>query len=188
MVQETNEYNSVTHKLIGNWGISTLKFDGSNVLKTIYEKGTANFDFTTRTAKFTLRVAEGKLTDKLLDWEKKFPDIKIDEYKIVYLANWLVSEDGKTLLLNSPEVDLVIKGSGENFEGFYAWEKTKFNVAKSMDDGSLLGSALGSLAKSATGTSDLFPDFEDSYKIYNISKDGKSVKLTNGKSAIYLIK
>ena len=188
MVKDSGEYNEVTSKMVGDWGATKLKLDDENVLKIKYEKMTANFDFLSRTVKFTLYATEGKITDMLLDWKKEYPGITVDEYKITYTATWEVSSDGKNLSLIEPKTDLVIKGDGENFDGFYQWEKTKYNMAKSADGGGLLGSAMGALAQSATGTSDLFPEFEESYTIYNISDDGASMTLLDGSSKIELNK
>ncbi len=188
MVKDTNEYSEITAKLLGNWGVTQYNVDGKNLLKSKYEKMTTDFDFLTRTVKFSIWVSEGEIGDKLLSWKKKFPGIKVDEYKIIYSANWKVSSDGKYVAFSEPNTDLTIKGSGNNFDGFYQWEKGKFNMAKSSDDGSLLGSALGSITKAATGTSDLFPEIEDSYKIYSISQNGKAIKLLNDRNVIALVK
>jgi hypothetical protein len=188
MVKDTKEYSEVTAKLIGDWGVTEYNVDGEKLLRSKYEKMTANFDFATKTVKLSIWVAEGTLADKLLDWKKEFPGIKVNEYKITYTATWEVSFDGETLSFINPNTDLVIKGEGENFDGFYQWEKSKFNMAKSSDDGSLLGSALGSLAQAATGTSDLFPEIEDSYQIYSISDDGNGMKLFDGNNVINLAK
>ncbi len=38
----------------------------------------ANFDFLIKRAKLTIWVAEETITDKLLDWEKEFPGIKVN--------------------------------------------------------------------------------------------------------------
>ena len=186
MTKSTNEYQTVTHKLLGDWGVTEYKVDGKEMLHNKYSKMKASFDFLNRTVRFDVWVAEGTISDKLLDWKEKFPGIKVDEYKITYTAVWFVTDDGKNLKLTHPNTDLVIKGDGENFAGFYNWEKSKFNAAKSMDDGSLLGSALGSLAQSATGTNDLFPEFSDSYKIAKI-KDNY-VLLREGQNSLQLVK
>ncbi len=186
MTKSTDEYQTVTNKLLGEWGVTGYKVDGKEMLHNKYSKMKADFDFLGRTVQFDIWVADGTISDKLLDWKEKFPGIKVDEYKISYTAGWYVTEDGKNLVLTNPNTDLVIKGDGENFTGFYNWEKSKFNAAKSMDDGSLLGSALGSLAKSATGTSDLFPEISDSYKIVNI-KDN-FVLLRNGQNSLRLVR
>jgi len=190
MVKDTNEYMEVTSKMIGDWSATGLNLDDESVLGMKYEKMTAKFDFSSRTVKFTLYVTEGKIADLLLDWKKEYPGISVDEYKITYLSSWEVSPDGKEFNFVAGEAggaDIVIKGDGENFDGFYQWEKTKYNMAKSADDGSLLGSAMGALAQSATGTSDLFPEFEESYTI-SISDDGTSLKLIEGLNKINLIK
>ncbi len=188
MVKDTDEYSKVTAKLIGDWGVTEYNVDGTKQLKSKYEKMKANFDFSTKTVKLSIWVNEGTLTDKLLDWEKEFPGIKVNEYKITYTANWEVTSDGKNLVLSEPNTDLVIKGKGENFDGFYQWEKSKFNMAKSSDDGSMFGAALGSLTQAATGTSDLFPEIEDSYKVYSISDDGDTIKLLDDDNVISLVK
>jgi hypothetical protein len=188
MVKDTDEYSKVTAKLIGDWGVTEYNVDGTKQLKSKYEKMKANFDFSTKTVKLSIWVNEGTLTDKLLEWEKEFPGIKVNEYKITYTANWEVTSDGKNLVLSEPNTDLVIKGKGENFDGFYQWEKSKFNMAKSSDDGSMFGAALGSLTQAATGTSDLFPEIEDSYKVYSISDDGDTIKLLDDDNVISLVK
>ncbi len=186
MIKDTGEYAKVTSKIVGKWGVTEYRVDGKDLLKSKYERMTADFDFLTRTAKLTIWVTKGKIADKLLDWEEKFPGIKVDEYKITYISNWRVSSDGKYLGFDNSNADLVIKGNGENFDGFYQWEKSKFNMAKSADDGSLLGSALGSLAQAATGTSDLFPEIEDSYEI-KINSDS-NILLGLGEDRIVLVK
>ena len=186
MVKDSGEYSDVTSKLIGKWGVKEYRNDGENLLKSKYEKMTADFDFLTRTAKLSIWVAEGTITDKLLDWKKEFPGIKVDEYKITYTAVWEVSSDGESLIFTNPKPDLVIKGDGKNFDGFYQWEKGKFNMAKSSDDGSLLGSALGSITQAATGTGDLFPDIEDSYEIK--INDTSNILLGLGNDRIQLVK
>lgn len=186
MVKDTGEYTEVTSKLLGDWGAKEYRVAGEEILKSKYEKMKANFDFLTCTAKLTIWVTENRIADKLLDWKKEFPGIKIDEYKITYTANWKISDDGKYLTLENPVTDLIIKGSGENFDGFYQWEKGKFNMAKSSDDGSLFGSALGSITKAATGTSDLFPEIESSYEI-KINGDS-DILLGLGNDRIRLVK
>ncbi len=186
MVKDSGEYSDITSKLIGKWGVKEYRNDGENLLRSKYEKMTANFDFLTRTAKLSIWVAEGTITDKLLDWKKEFPGIKVDEYKITYTATWEVSPDGESLIFTNPKTDLVIKGDGKNFDGFYQWEKGKFNLAKSSDDGSIFGAALGSITQAATGTSDLFPDIEDSYKIK--INDSSNILLGLGNDRIQLVK
>ena len=186
MIKNTNEYETVTSKLIGDWGVTNFKVDGKEMIKNKYSKMKVNFDFLSRTATFDIWVSSETISDKLLDWKKKFPGIKVDEYKIVYVSGWEVSSTGKYIGLADGKADLVIKGSGENFEGFYGWEKTKFNMARSVDDGSLLGSALGSLAKSATGTSDLFPDISSSYEIVKL--EGNYVLLVDGQNRMKLVR
>jgi hypothetical protein len=188
MIKDTDEYSKITAKFIGDWGVDQYTVDGENQLKSKYEKISANFDFLTKTVKLNIWVAEGTIADKLLDWKKEFPGIKVNEYKITYTANWEVTFDGENLVLSNANTDLVIKGDGENFDGFYQWEKSKFNMAKSVDDGSLIGSALGSLTQAATGTSDLFPEIEDSYKIYSVADDGSKIKLMDDNNIIELVK
>ncbi len=185
MINGTDEYQEVTSKLLGAAAVTDYEVDGTNLLRKKYEKMIVNFDFPTRTAKFSIWVSDGTISDKLIDWKEKFPGIKVDEYKITYSAEWKVSEDGKELKLINPETDLVIKGSGENFDGFYAWEKSKFNMAKASDDGSLLGSALGSLTKAVTNTSDLFPEFSEEY---NIKINDRRIILSDSNNRLILKK
>jgi len=183
MVKGTEDYLKATDKIIGDWGVTEYVVNGKNLLKGKYKRMIANFDFPTRTAKFTLWVTESTISDKLMDWKREFPDIKVDEYKITYTANWEIADD-LYLYLNDPVTDIAITGDGDNFESFYNWEKSKFNMAKSVDNGSLLGAALGSLAQSATGTIDLFPEFSYSYKYSIPESRGNIFTLINGENQI----
>ncbi len=187
MIRDTGEYRKATEKILGDWGVTEYTVDGENLLKTKYKKMTANFDFSTRTVIFTIWVADGTISDKLLDWKKEYPDITVDEYKITYTAKWEVADD-IFIYFREPVTDLVIKGSGKNFEGFYAWEKSKFNMAKSSDDGSLFGAAMGSITQAATGTSDLFPEFSDSYKYKIFDGESGGFALTAGDNKIVFAK
>ncbi len=182
MKEGTQEYQKATAKMIGNWNVTEFKNDGKNLIGSKYEKITADFVFPNRTVTFEILVAKSTLKNKLIDWKKEYPNIKVDEYKIKFTANWDVADD-IFVYFNEPKYELIINGTGENFDGFVAWEKTKFEAANSVDDGSLLGGALGSLAKSATGTSDLFPEFGRSYK-YKIFTDKPGFSLNDDDNVI----
>jgi len=188
MVKDSGEYGDVTSKIVGDWAGTEFVADGSSQLSGKYEKMTADFDFMAKSSKITLWIAEGTVAEKLLDWKKEFPGIKIDEYKVTYTSNWLVSDDGENLEFYGGALDIVINGDGENFEGFVVWEKTKLNATKSAyGDGGLFDSAIGSITKSATGTGDLFPEFTDKYEI-NLMDDDKMLVLRDGSDRIKLVK
>ncbi len=184
MVQGTEEYSKATSKMLGDWNVSEYIIDGHNMIGKKYDKMTANFDFPTRKVTFDIWVSKKTIEQKLKDWEEKFPGIKVDEYKIVYTAKWDVADD-IYIYFNDGETNIDIKGGGENFEGFYGWERSKFEMAKSSDDGSLLGSVVGSVTKAATGTEDLFPDFSYSY-VYNVTNNTFTLK--SGDDKIVLVR
>jgi len=173
MVRGTPEYQKVTEKLAGQWAVASYKVESGSreLLGGSFEKAQVDYDFATGRAKYSFWVGEGKLPEKLLDWQKEFPGIQVNEYKVVATAPWFVHKDGGTLELGEVDYALALTGSGDNFEGFYGWERTRFEAAKSAEAagsqssgglGGLAAFAAGKLAdkavKSATGTSDLFVD------------------------------
>lgn len=177
MVKNTAEYNDVTGPLSGHWAVVEYLDGGRNLLGTRYEKADALFDFDRLTATFSLWVSETYIAQKLLDWKQKWPDIRVDEYKINLTAHWAISDSGEILYFSDQAANIIIKGSGENFEGFYQWERTKFEAGKNIGkDGGLVGLAMGALAKKVTGTSDLFPPLLDQYN-FSFSRDKRSVRV-----------
>lgn len=177
MVKDSNEYNKVTRNFVGNWAVSDYQMDSENFLDTTYEKIEAEFEFTSRNAKFSYWVSETKLSEKLIDWKEKYPDIDISEYKIIITSSWKLDDDGEILYLDNQNPNIVIKGSGENFEGFYEWERAKFEAGKNVGkDGGLAGFVLNKVAKEATGTGDLFPKLP-SQNNFNFSNENRYLHL-----------
>ena len=177
MIRDTKEYGNVTRYFIGNWAVAEYKVSSNNLLDTTFDKIAIEFDFATRTAKFTFWVSEGKLAEKLIDWKKKFPNLEITEYKIVVTTQWRISESGNILYFDEQKPNLVIKGSGENFEGFYTWERTRFEAGKNIGkDKGLAGMLMNKAAKVATGTNDLFPHIP-SQSNFRFSKDKRFLSI-----------
>ncbi|OQY09579.1 MAG: hypothetical protein B6I28_02780 [Fusobacteriia bacterium 4572_132] len=177
MVRDSKEYDKVTRNFVGEWATTKYSVKSSDLLDTTYEKITANFDFNSKIAKFTYLVSEGKLAEKLLDWKAKYPDLVIDEYKIVTTSPWSINEKGEILYFSEPKTNIIIKGSGTNFQGFYDWEKTKFEAGKNIGKGGgLMGLVANKIAKTATGTSDLFPKLDSQFN-FNFSKDRRNITI-----------
>lgn len=164
MVKDSNEYKKTTQNFVGDWAVTDYSIKSSNLLDSTYEKITVNFDFDSSVAKLTYYISEGKLSEKMLDWKTKYPDLKVDEYKVVITTPWKVSSKGTILYFNDQKQNLVINGSGKNFQGFYEWEKAKFEASKNVGKDSGLGGFLMNKAiKSATGSKDLFPKLNDQF-------------------------
>lgn len=177
MIKNTVEFNSVTGPLSGHWALVEYLKGDANLLGSRYEKGDVVFDFDRLTATLSLWVREGYIAEKLLDWENQYPGIKVDEYKINLTARWRINDSGEILYFSDQNANIVIKGSGENFEGFYQWERTKFEAGKNIGkDSGLMGLAMGAIAKKVTGTSDLFPPLLGQYN-FSFSKDKTRVRI-----------
>ena len=177
MIKNTPEYQNVTGQFNGKWAVTEYVNDNQNLLNTRYEKADAEFDFDRLSVKFMLWVSETYIDQMLLDWKQKYPDIKVDDYKINVTANWKLSDSGEILYFSDQQANIVIRGSGENFDGFYQWERTKFEAGKNIGKGSgLMGLAMGAIAKKATGTSDLFPPILGQYN-FNFSNNKRDVRM-----------
>lgn len=185
MKKDTKEFKKVTNNFVGDWSVNEYLVGGNQYLDNTYESITANFNFGSGTSKFAYVVSEAKIAEKLVEWREKYPDLNVEEYKVVIISKWSLSDKGDILYMDEQNPTLVIKGSGENFTGFYEWERTKFeaakNAANSVGEGQgLLGLAMKKAAKKvlkkATGTSDLFPKLDTQFN-FEFSKDKRNVRI-----------
>ncbi|MGM0509009.1 MAG: hypothetical protein ACQERZ_07630 [Fusobacteriota bacterium] len=177
MVRDTDEYNKVTRKFVGGWTVTDYADSSTKYLGRTYEKVTAKFDFNSRMATFTYYISEAKISEKLVDWKEKYPDLKVDEYKVVLTSQWKISDKGEILYLDEQDPNIIIKGSGDNFEGFYGWERSKFEAGKNVGkDGGLAGMVMNKVAQSATGTSDLLPKLPSQFN-FEFNKDGNNLRI-----------
>lgn len=177
MSKETPEFEKVTINFIGKWAVNSFETGKLNLLERPYEKAAMTFDFGSRKATMNLWVSDAILGEKMADWKQKWHDLKVDSYKIILSADWRLSKKGEILYLENQVVNLDIRGSGENFESFYNWEKSKFESSKATSNqGGLAGLAMGKLVKTATGSSDLFPKLSEQYN-FRFDSNNKSVRL-----------
>lgn len=182
MLRDSNEYNTVTSRFIGEWEVLEYVVSGKNYFGDTYGKITKVFDFDSRQATITFCVSRSKIDEKLKDWKEQYPDLVIDEYKVVVSAYWKLSNSGEIIYLENPDPNLHITGSGSNFDGFYGWERTRFEASKAAGDavtdggGGLLGMVASRVTKAATGTSDLFPKLM-SQGNFDFSEDGNEVRI-----------
>lgn len=189
MVEQTPEFERVTIHFTGKWSLNAYEDGKSSLLKHPYRKADMTFDVASRKATMDIWVSEVVLQDKLNDWKEKWPDLSVEDYKIILTADWRLSKKGDILYLENQNVNLDIKGSGENFESFYNWERSKFKSSKSAGSGGgLAGMALGGLAKMATGSGDLFPKIREQYN-FEFNKQNQSLRLFSmGKSRLSMSK
>ena len=188
MTADSPNFKTVTQNFVGDWVISEYKKENKDLLVSPFDKASVSFDFDTQKAKYMFWVSEATLAEKLMDWQQTYPGLKVDEYKIAISTQWLVKESGAVIdtdPMNSEENhEIIIKGSGENFSGFYDIERSKFAAGKNTGKGQgLMGMAMGAIAKKATGTSDLFLSIADNYT-FEFSDAGKSLLLCR-KGAVY---
>ncbi len=182
MEKGTEEYKSLTEILDQNeWDldgesvVGVVNTPGSGeLLSSKFESATSDFNFDSHTATFVFVVQSEFIESKLDDWQKDYPDLTVDMYTIEIDAIWHISESGEILYIDDVNPRIILEGSGENFEGFYTWERSKFEMSKSASDvGGLAGLASGLIAREATGTSDFFVRVEGQYNI-KATEDGYS--------------
>jgi hypothetical protein len=107
----------------------------------------------------------------------------------VITSDWKVKSDGNVLdtevKVDAEKHNIAIKGSGKNFEGFYNWERSRFEAGKNVgkQKGGLLGMAMNAIAKKATKTSALFVDITDNFT-FIFTNDDRRLFLCR-KGAIY---
>lgn len=177
MIRDTKEYNKVTKNFIGTWNANSF----NSLIGDVYENVTMEFDFDTRTMKMSCKLSETILADKMLDWKEQYPSVKVDEYKVLVTGKWAIDSSGKEISFPENTFTVVIKGSGENFESFYAWEKTKMEATKAASKkmgGGLLGKMAQKGLQKGTGMKNYFPPFPESAK-FDFSKSANTVNINS---------
>ncbi|MCG5549383.1 hypothetical protein [Halorhodospira halochloris] len=196
MIEDTPEFQSVTEKLTGTWVAESYQTEDEDLFSSTFDRASVTYDFSTRNVEWTFQIRDELLEEKLTDWRKEFQGIDVTDYKIVITSNWRVNSDGQSILVDGDEDhELLISGSGNNFEGFYGWEMTRFEAAKAAGDiaagggGGLAslaaGAAASAAAKQATGTSDLFLSMTNNYT-FELSNDDNNLLLCRKGSAYRL--
>ncbi len=171
MTDGTEQFNTVTQKFIGTWDIDSYSRSGDEVIGDIFTKGALSLSFSPREAVFTFWVSDAFVDNNLADWKEKWPDIQVDEYMVISSGTWSISNSGEILYFNDMGNSIDIKGSGENFEGFYGAEQMKFVASESVgSDAGLAWMLARSVTKSATGTDVLFPKVLEQYN-FDISEN-----------------
>lgn len=183
MEKNTDEYNSLTKLLDqGNWYLDDKSVVGvqdmpgtSYTIDRHFTWAKVDFNFDARTSVFLFEVKRSYISEKLIDWKKKWPDLNVERYSVEITSEWKINEDGDILYIDDPGVDILIEGSGENFEGFYSWERTKFEMSKaSSEGGGILGFAASLATKSASKTSQLFVSVGGQYN-FDMINAGKVI-------------
>ena len=179
----TNEYTNVTEKVVGAWTITEFIKSNKPVFGDTFESAQLTLEPETWISTITLSLNKDLILSKLKESKKDYPDLNIDEYNIVSISRWNVDNKGETIFFSEKESMLDIKGSGENFMGFYGFEQTKFEMAKTAKTADYGGGGLANLAAQsligaatakATATEDYFiqPDYTFGYWIKDLSPNG----------------
>jgi len=177
MVHQTPEYIAVTQQFVGLWQVDSVKDGDKDQMMTPFSQGSVALNFDTQMAKFTFTVSQAYLDAKLIDWQQKWPDLMVSEYQVVTTATWKISESGAILYFDGLKNTAEVTGSGENFDSFAAFEKTKFVASETVGaGGGLMGLAMNVATKAATGSKDLFPGIPSQVN-FKFSADHHSVHL-----------
>lgn len=177
MSDGTNEFNSVTKCFLGNWNINSYSRSGEEVINSIFTKGTLSLDHASREAVFTFWVSDSFVNSKLTDWKVKWPDLEVNEYKVISSGTWKISKSGEILYFEDMVNSIDIKGTGENFEGFFGSEQMKFTASEHVGSDAGLGGMLARAAtKKVTGTEILFPKVFQQYN-FEISPNKESINV-----------
>jgi hypothetical protein len=176
--------------LEGKWNIRVYKNNYDVLIPNVYEKGIASFDFDTKSLKLEFYVSEQTISEKLLAWKEKWPDLTVDTYKIVVSARVSSLSSDKNLSLEEKDTNIIITGSGENFQSFYDFERSKFEMAKATESGGVMGGLINKAATTATGTKDLFPVIFNNLNYTlsgnNLTLTAKDPNMLNNKGTIFL--
>ncbi|OQY37548.1 MAG: hypothetical protein B6229_08245 [Spirochaetaceae bacterium 4572_7] len=181
MERDTEEFNSVTTHINGSWTLKSFLKGDSDLMESVYETGNMDFEFDNEMVNITYIAKKAYVADKMFEWKKEYPDLKVDSYKVVQTGNWHVDKKGEAIFFDEIKTDLIITGSGSNFESFYAWEKSKVEMTKgAAESGGLLGKVL---AQSVTGTKDLFPEISEAMGYWiNLDSNTSILNLRKGKN------
>lgn len=181
MEKGTPEFASVTEKVIGTWNVTEFLKGNKEVLGPTFESAQLSLDPATGVATFTLTMNKDLIKSKLADWKKNYPDLTVTRYNIVSTATWRVDKKGETIFFEPVDSNIDIAGSGKNFEGFYGYERTKFEMTKTAKEnlggglaGLLAAKVVGDATAEATGTADYFvqPTWGIGYWIFDLSDSG----------------
>jgi len=186
MIRNTDEYKDVTKHITGEWEIASHIIGNLDPFKKAFEKGTFSLSFTDRNAKFSFEVTKKYIDSQLDDWKKDYPDLKIDNYRVITKADWYVGKDGERIFFKRISNSVEIEGSGENFAGFFASEQAKYIASENIGkDNGFVGMMLNAATKEVTGTSELFPKIEKNYFL-RIASDRESFIMSNGDNKLKL--
>ena len=173
MVQSTPEYSQVTQLFVGEWNVTSIRKDDQDQLKYPFQSGKLVMDFNSQRATLTLIVRQDYVDKKLIDWKQRWPNLEVNEYKVVSTADWKISDSGEILYFDNLKNTADVIGTGENFGSFYDFEKTKFAASENVGtDGGLMGLAMNMATKQATGSKELFPNLPSqvNFKFVNANK------------------
>lgn len=124
MLPGTEEYIGTTEKLNGTWKVVEYKDNNENFLKN-FQKAIITFDFENKELKLEAVVPTEYIETSLKDWKAKWPDLKVDSYKVIINATCSLSKSGEIIYVEEQKVSVEIKGSGENLEGYIQMENGK---------------------------------------------------------------
>lgn len=192
MIENTEQYKSVTDHLNDSWKVVQLQKDGTEQLNNIFSKATLVFDF--KTLKATITAA---LTPSQIEKRKgtKFSDVQVTSYTVIGSGPWSVYEDGRDVALSFMDIKLDVQGSG-NIVGLVAAENAELALVKSSEkaggsDGSMLSGFLSTVASSAansmTGFDQIMMPTIGRAKII-LSSDNKKVTLKYSQGEMQLQK
>lgn len=156
MIKDTAEYSKLTKEALGEWNVKTIISDKKNMMEGPFSAAEANVTFSDTKISFVFHVNPSIIDEKSKEWKDKWPDIVVTDYIVTISSDWEISKSGTFWFGDGSSLDIDLKGTGENFEGFWAWEKTKFAASSAADGknlgGGLAGMMAGKLAAAALKT------------------------------------
>ena len=164
MTEGTEEYKSVTSKVIGSWDVSSyIRDDRGEQVGPIYRGGTVEFKEPERAGRRGQVVFEFMLNDSIVKYRvNKFrednPSFEVDKYSVVFTGAWDVYKKEPDLIRFSmnDEMELEITGSADEIEDFKDGEEGALFGMKAMGAmGGIGGFVAQKATESATGTNDM---------------------------------
>jgi len=131
----TKEYQAVTAKLLGEWGISSFTKGKAERIGTDFDKASVDFrEFNERgeggVAIFRFTIPKAIVDERVASFNKNGDAVSVDSYVIETSVEYRINKTGDIIYFENQMNKPVITGSGDKFENFENKE-TDFITAQS---------------------------------------------------------
>ncbi len=164
MKRGSKQFEEVTTLLLGEWTIASYSMKGDEKIGGTYKGGKVVFDEPESgerhgTAQFTLPLSAETIKTMSAEWKKKWPELQVEKYDVVAVAEWELSKDGKILFLQDPLISADISGKGKDINALIGWENGKLQSSSVAQAGSgRRGFVVGKIVAQTSGVRTYYPE------------------------------